>query len=594
MATLLNLAGALGLFLYGMKIMSDALMQLAGSGLRNTLSEVTANRFKGLFIGTLITCLIQSSSATTVMIVSFVNANLMGLTAAIPVVMGANIGTTFTAWIIALLGFGISMSKIALPLMAVGFALFSRPERRWNNWGLFVIGFCLLFIGLDFMKQAVPDLQDNPAVYDVLQSVSGYGFGSTLIFLAIGTLMTVVLQSSSATMAITIIATSQGWLPFEAAVAIILGENIGTTITANLAALVANANARRIAFAHMLINLLGVIWALTLLGPLVQLVDILAVRLEGVSPLASAAAAPIGLALFHSVFNITNSLLLIGFIDKIAALSRLPISDTQPNAVELTKPKFLEKSALRYPETALAALEAESRRLFEEAVFEVVAHGMSIHRTQIRSSEDPMEIARATHDLMDIDTRAFFNERIQPLYEALTQFSARAREQLAFTEKQTERILEIRQANRGLLNIVKNVTVLNTLLQRHSDVKNLAYHREMDALRATLIVLLRDLTELCSRTDPPPRKREFKKLRVMAERLDARLLEGVDGLIRGEEITPAMGTLLISASSTTRHLIRDTVKTARRLYGPGAVTARAAGLADVREATEEATESEAA
>lgn len=587
MLVLINLAGALGLFLYGMKVMSDALMQLAGSGLRTALARLTANRFKGLATGMLITGLIQSSSATTVMVVSFVNAGLLGLRAAIPVVMGANIGTTFTGWIIALVGFGVSLAQMAIPLVGLGFLLASRPARRQREAGLFLIGFALLFLGLDFMKDAVPDLSQNPAVFDFLRDVAGLGFGSTLIFLAIGTLMTVVLQSSSATMAITLIAASQGWLSFPAAAAIILGENVGTTITANLAALVANTNARRIALAHLAINLIGVGWALALLSPLLWGVDQLATVLAGLSPLAVASAMPVGLALFHTVFNVVNAALLLGFVDRIERLVTRAIAERPDEAVELTRPRFLEEAALRYPETAIAALEAESRRLFEEAVFEVVAHGMAVHRTQIRSDEDPLAIARSTHEMMEIDIRAFFERRIQPLYEALTAFSARARERLPLSPAQTERLLEIRHANRDLLNLVKNVGVLNNGLQRFAAIPNASYHNEMDAMRAALITLLRRLFALCAKRDPSPVAGEFDALRATAEQLDARILTEVDRLIRGEEITPAMGAQLISAGSLTRQLTGDLIKTARRLYGPVASlpdTARRDVLETVRDA----------
>ena len=261
---LLTLLGALGMFLYGMNLMSSGLQKTSGSRMRSFLVSLTSNSFKGVLSGLGITSVIQSSSATTVMVVGFVNAGLLALEQAIGVIMGANIGTTVTAWLISLLGFKADISIFAVPLMALGFLLsISKIEKR-RNISEFVIGFSLLFLGLSLMKNSVPDLQQTPEVLSFIKEWSSYGFGSVLIFLIFGTVLTLVLQSSSATMALTLIMLNLGWLPFEMAAAMVLGENIGTTITANIAAAVANANAKRAALAHTLFNVFGVVWALAL------------------------------------------------------------------------------------------------------------------------------------------------------------------------------------------------------------------------------------------------------------------------------------------------------------------------------------------
>ena len=292
----IRLIGALGLFLYGMKIMSEGLQKISGDKMRNILSAMTSNRFFGVLTGITITALIQSSSATTLMVVSFVNAGLLSLAQSISVVMGANIGTTVTAWIISLLGFKVDISAFAIPL------IFSKKS-KWNNIGEFVIGFSLLFLGLEFLKSSMPDLQSNPEALEFLSAYSDLGFASVLIFLLIGTVMTIIVQSSSATVAITLIMCYNGWIPFELALAMVLGENIGTTITANLAAFNANVAAKRTAFSHFLFNFLGVVWVLCLFYPLAHLVK----DLSGENP-------SVGLALFHSLFNIANALLMIWFV----------------------------------------------------------------------------------------------------------------------------------------------------------------------------------------------------------------------------------------------------------------------------------------
>ena len=266
----LYLLGALTLFLYGMKVMSDGLQKISGDKMRSILSAMTKNRFLGVLTGVLVTALIQSSSATTLMVVSFANAGLLSLGQSISVIMGANIGTTVTAWIISLLGFKFDIATFAVPLLAVALPLIFSKKENWNSWGEFVIGFSLLFLGLQFLKDSMPDLQSNPEILSFLQRYTDMGFGSVLLFLFIGTLMTIVVQSSSATVAITLIMCVKGWIPFEMGTAMILGENIGTTITANLAALNANVIAKRTAFSHFLFNVMGVVWVLVFYYPLVN------------------------------------------------------------------------------------------------------------------------------------------------------------------------------------------------------------------------------------------------------------------------------------------------------------------------------------
>ena len=261
----LTLLGSLGMFLYGMKIMSEGLQKVAGDKLRNILSVMTTNRITGVLTGMLVTALIQSSSATTVMVVSFVNAGLLTLGQSISVIMGANVGTTVTAWIISFFGFKFDISMLSLPLMGLAIPLMFAKKSNYKSLGEFILGFAFLFLGLSYLKDSVPDLEGNPEVLSFIQNYTSMGYLSLLIFLAIGTILTIIVQSSSATVAITLIMCTQGWMPFEMAAAMVLGENIGTTITANLAALSGNVSARRAALAHLMFNVFGVVWVMILL-----------------------------------------------------------------------------------------------------------------------------------------------------------------------------------------------------------------------------------------------------------------------------------------------------------------------------------------
>lgn len=348
----LTLIGSLGVFLFGMKMMSEGLQKVAGERLRSILTAMTKNRFIGLFTGLLITTLIQSSSATTVMVVSFVNAGLLNLAQSISVIMGANIGTTATAWIISLFGFKFSISALTLPIIAISIPFIFSSNNKRKSIGEFLIGFALLFMGLDMLKNSVPDLSQNPDMLAFLNQYTNYGYGSVLIFLLVGTILTIVVQSSSATMAITLIMCTKGWISYDLAVAMVLGENIGTTITANIAAIPANVPAKRAAMAHLIFNLFGVVWVLAIFYPFTNLVTWVIEQLGQADPnqlipfieankdvmsilndknavltpaqealrqqyLDAQVATSYGLSLFHTMFNLTNSALLIGLVKVI-------------------------------------------------------------------------------------------------------------------------------------------------------------------------------------------------------------------------------------------------------------------------------------
>ena len=359
-----TLLGALGMFLYGMNLMSSGLQKAAGDKLRGFLSAMTSNPFKGVLTGLGITSIIQSSSATTVMVVSFVNAGLLTLTQAIGVIMGANIGTTVTAWLVAWLGFKADISILAIPLMLFGFLFSNSKKNKHQNIGELIVGFSLLFLGLSFMKESVPDLRETPQVLEFVTTWASHGFGSVLLFLAFGTVLTLVLQSSSATMAITLIMLSMGWIPFHMACAMVLGENIGTTITANIAAAVGNTQAKRAAMSHTIFNVFGVIWALILFKPFTALVGKV-IELFGLpNPAAddfavvegsadTSTAALYGLSMLHTMFNTINTLLLVWFIKYIEKAVVWIIKPKNQEA-EPFRLKYISAGPLATPELAAA------------------------------------------------------------------------------------------------------------------------------------------------------------------------------------------------------------------------------------------------
>ena len=364
----LTLIGALGLFLYGMKLMSEALQKVAGSKMRQILAAMTNNRLKGVLTGVLVTTTIQSSSATTVMVVSFVNAGLISLVASVGIIMGANIGTTVTAWIIAALGFKVSLSFLSLPLIGISFPLFFSKNSLRKSWGEFIIGFAILFIGLQFLKESVPGINGDGGTLDFLSSFTDLGLASVLIFVMVGTLLTIIIQSSSATMALTLVMTYNGLIPFELAAAMVLGENIGTTVTANLAAIVANVSAKRTARAHLIFNIFGVTWVLLIFPYFLDVIDMFMEHKHGISILDRNISKqefneikdlyPIGLALFHTTFNILNTVFLFGFAPFIAKVATKMVPDRGDDDEEF-RLKFIDSSLFSTNEIGIVQAKKE-------------------------------------------------------------------------------------------------------------------------------------------------------------------------------------------------------------------------------------------
>ncbi len=323
----LQLIGALGIFIYGMKVFSDGLQKVAGNKLRSILKGMTTTRFRGILTGFTTTSITQSSTTTTVMVVSFVNAGLITFLESTGVVMGANIGTTVTAWMISIFGFKMQITPVAMVLIGLFFPFIFFGRERLRNLAEAMIGFGILFIGLDFIKNGVPNIQDNPEMFMFLDQFTEFGFASIVIFVIAGTILTLLTQSSSAAMAITLVMLFQGWIDFPIAAAMVLGENIGTTVTANIAAVVGNVYAKRAARFHFVFNIFGVIWMMLLINPFLMGIDFLMGYFSpGAGSILHAtseigrANATLALSLFHSTFNVINVLLLVGFVPYIVKL----------------------------------------------------------------------------------------------------------------------------------------------------------------------------------------------------------------------------------------------------------------------------------
>lgn len=444
----LGLLGAVGLFLYGMKVMSEGLQKAAGDRLRNILSAMTRNRFTGLLTGCAITALIQSSSASTVMVVSFVNAGLMTLAQSMAVIFGANVGTTFTAWIIALFGFKVDISVVVLPLIGLAVVMLFMNKSKIKSLGEFLIGFALLFMGLNMISDYVPDLQSNPEMFEALKGYAGMGIISVIIFMLVGMIVTAIIQSSAATFAIVLIMCSKGWIPFDLACAVVLGSNIGTCITPLLASMGANVAAKRTAMGHLLFNFLGMLWCMCIFVPfatfnawltqkigqgdpnaLYGFVNGLAqsnpelyghlfdgslptghdtVRIVGQMQMS----VSFGLSLFHTVFNIVNVCVMIWLTNVYVKVVEWLVPAKKHDDEEFTL-KFISRGLLNASELNIAQAEKEMS-VYAERVSRMIGMAHDLIHTKERSEDfnrlySRLEKYEDISDRMELEIARYLN-----------------------------------------------------------------------------------------------------------------------------------------------------------------------------------------
>ena len=437
----MKILGSLALLIYGMKVMSEALQKMAGSQLRHILGAMTTNRFTGMLTGTFITCAVQSSSATTVMTVSFVNAGLLTLAQAISVIMGANIGTTLTAWIMSL-GFNVDLTLVVFPAFFLGIILIYSKRRRYV--GDFLFGIAFLFFALVLLSSAgkALDLEHNPAAIEFFKSFDTSSHLTIIIFLLIGTLITCIVQSSAAVMAITILLCSTGVLPIYLGIALVMGENIGTTATANLAALGANTQARRAAFAHLLFNVFGVVWVLCLFYPFVDMVC----RMVGYDPESTTLSAaqkatilPIVLAMFHTCFNVCNTAVLIWFIPQMERVVCWIIKAKANKEDDEFRLRFIQAGIMKTPELSVleASKEIHAYAEFTQHMFGMVRDLLTIKeddafeqlfdridKYEDRSDDMEVEIAKYLDQVSDAHLSDDTKEKVRQMLREISEIES--------------------------------------------------------------------------------------------------------------------------------------------------------------------------
>jgi len=561
----LTLLGSLGLFLYGMKVMSDALMELAGDRMRNILARATSNRLFAVLTGFTITAIIQSSSATTLMVVSFANASLLTLAESIGVIMGANIGTTVTAWLISLLGFKVNMAAIAIPLVGLGFFFSFSKQKNLRHWGYFIVGFAILFIGLQYLKNSVPDIKSSPEALAFLGTYTSKGYLSILLFTFIGTLLTMVIQSSSAAMAITIIMCFEGWIPFDMAAAMVLGQNIGTTITANLAAIVANYRAKRTARAHFIFNTFGVVLALVLFVPFINGIGYTVGYLEGASPFTQVAATPVALSLFHTIFNVLNTILLFRFVPLMSRIAENMVPEVVEKIALIEQPHFLDESSLKYPQTGLKALLDESLRLLEKTTYKVITHGLHVHREEIESDKKLKKILENIHQF-DLDVDEIYYHKFKNIYGKIVEYATRLQGQFDLDKDKIIAIRSILRADRLMVEIVKDIKPLHTNMNRYLNSDNEYIRGEYNNLRKLILKILRLSRKARLAKLDEKYAAKATDLRDHVDQYDVLMNGTIDKLVRDHLVSAEMATSLMNDNAIAIQIARDLVDVSSLLY----------------------------
>jgi phosphate:Na+ symporter len=427
------------------------------------------------------------------------------------------------------------------------------------------VGFAILFIGLQFLKDSVPDIKNNPQALEFLARYTQLGLPSVLIFLFIGTLLTVIVQSSSATMALTLVMCFEGWIPFDMAAAMVLGENIGTTITANLAALVANFQAKRTARAHFIFNIIGVIWMLILFNPFLKGIDWFVTQNEGASPFIEPEAIPVALSVFHTSFNIINTLLLIGFVGTIAKIVERVVPEKLDPEKSIDQPMYLNQSDLRYPQTGIAALVNESRRLFENSAYKAIAHGVNVHRADIESRKKVGELVDK-REIIEVDLDDLYYGKVKTIYNKIVEYATMLQSEFELDSSKIEFIRNVLQANRHIVSVIKTMKPLHRNMSKFIASDNYNIRKEYNDMRRIIVKILRQIIALKDAEDPERNFRKLNKLKAKVDKSDVVMDGSLDKLVRKDLISNEMATSLMNDNASLNQIVHKLINVGELLY----------------------------
>ncbi|MDJ0740032.1 MAG: Na/Pi symporter [Gammaproteobacteria bacterium] len=557
-----EISAGVAIFLFGMLALEEGFKAFTGGLLERLLRRTTSGLWKSLTFGIVSTTLMQSSSLVSVITISFLSAGLIGLAAGIGIIFGANLGTTTGAWLIAGFGLKVKISAYAMPMLVFGIVLVFQKSRSLKGVGYILTGLGFLFLGIHHMKEGFEAFRDTIDL--TAFAVSGYA--GLFLFTLLGMAATVIMQSSHATLVIIITALSAGQVTYENALALAIGANIGTTITAILGSMSSNVQGKRLAAAHLIFNSVTAIIAIAFIYQIGQAVNAISAWV-GIAP----DDYTMKLAVFHSLFNTIGIVAMLPFIQHLVRFLEKAMPE---KAVAAAVPKYLNDANIELPDTAIEAVRKETLRLYENA-FAIIAHGLSLHRHDILSDADLSEVVAKTRRPIPIDLDAEYNANVKGLYSDIVNFISRA--QVSMTEDQSNELFALRAAGRDIVEAIKDTKHMHKNLSQYLSSENADIRSEYNRIRVQLGEVLRRLGEAAEEPEDPSAVLSFDALKIELEENDTTRNGMLESLIRSNKITPAMATSLMNDAAYAYDVAKNLVQMGEVLFAVGDIGLKQAG-----------------
>ncbi len=551
-----TIAAGIAVLLFGMVLLEEGFKVFTKGPLQNILKKATNKLYKSITAGAFVTAIIQSSSLVSVIAISFISAGLISLSGGVGLIFGANIGTTATAWLVAGFGLKIKISALAMPMLVFGIIFSFQKKQSLKGLGNVLAGLGFFFLGIHFMKEGFDVFKE----YTDLSQYAVSGFLGVLIYTGLGILITTILQSSSATLALILTALSAGQIEYENALALAIGANVGTTITAVLGSLGSNVAGKRLAGAHFIFNITTGLVALAFIYPLANLVNIIA-EVINIAP----TDYTLKLAVFHTIFNIIGVIIMIPFIKALERALLKFFKESKDKDID--EPKYLNASVLKFPSTIISALINESKYLYKDAIFEIVAHGLNIHRGDIKSDEKVKDIIKKSDEDLNIDIEDIYYKKVKHIYGEIIKHATTAEKDLKLNDKEINTILDIKIANRKMIEIIKHVGELNKNISLSLDLDNKYMSKEYDGFRKKITKVLRIIYLFRKAEDSEVYAKKLTQLKKEAKENIRHSNKSIDKLIRKDLINAEMASSLFNDFTNVNEIVKKLIEVAELLYG---------------------------
>ncbi|WP_339751251.1 Na/Pi symporter [uncultured Winogradskyella sp.] len=551
-----TIVAGVAILLFGMVLLEEGFKAFTKGPLQNVLKKATNKLYKSISAGAFVTAIIQSSSLVSVIAISFISAGLISLSGGIGLIFGANIGTTATAWLVAGFGLKIKIAALAMPMLIFGIIFSFQKKSSIKGIGNVLAGLGFFFLGIHYMKEGFDVFKD----YIDLSQYAVSGFLGVLIYTGLGIIITTILQSSSATLALILTALAAGQIEYENALALAIGANVGTTITAILGSLGSNVAGRRLAGAHFIFNVVTGVVALALIYPLANLVNKISQFIN-----IGAADYTLKLAMFHTIFNVIGVIIMIPFIKIVERVLLKFFKDREDKDID--EPKYLNKQVLKFPDSIISALINESKYLYKNAVFEIVAHALNIHRDDIKSDKKVKDIVKKSHKDLNINIEDIYYKKVKNIYGEIIKYATTAENELNLNDKEINTILDIKIANRRMIEMIKHVRELNKNINLSLGVDNKYMLKEYDGFRKKITKVLRIIYLFRKAEDSEVYANKLAQLKEEAKENIRHSNKSIDKLIRKDLINAEMASSLFNDFSNVNEIIKKLIEVAELLYG---------------------------